>query len=60
MFAKIVVLLLLLIVAASLLVPRSDPHARRDHARLRLLVKRLALSLLGLAVGAALVHFLAA
>ncbi|MFN6961724.1 MAG: hypothetical protein ACK4N6_05725 [Rhodocyclaceae bacterium] len=59
MFAKTVVLLLLLIVATSLLVPRSDPHARRARANLRPLVKRLALLLLGLAVGAALVHFLA-
>lgn len=58
MFAKIVVLLLLLIVAASLLVPRSDLRAKRTRANLRPLMQRLALLLLGIAVGAALVHFL--
>ncbi|WP_126443786.1 hypothetical protein [Sulfuricystis multivorans] len=58
MFAKIVIILLLLIVAASLLVQRAGPPARRARANLRPLAQRMALVLLGIALGAALMHFL--
>lgn len=58
LFIKIVIILLLLIVAASLLVQRAGPPARRARANLRPLVQRLAFVLLGIAAGAALVHFL--
>lgn len=58
MFVKIVVILLLLIVAASLLVQRDGTPVRRARANLRPLIQRLAFVLLGIAVGAALVHFL--
>lgn len=61
MFVKIVVVLLLLIVAASLLVQRTGVAGRsRQPAgdKLRPLFKRMALILLAIAAGAALVHFL--
>ena len=60
MFVKIVIVLLLLIVAASLLVQRTG-HARQPATtKLRPLMLRVALVLLALAGGAALVHFLSA
>jgi protein SCO1/2 len=61
MFVKIVVVLLLLIVAASLLVQRTDTRGatrRRAGANLRPLMTRVALVLVALAAGVALVHLL--
>lgn len=58
MFVKIVVILLLLIVAASLLVQRGVTPARPARTNLRPLMLRMAFVLLGIAVGAALMHFL--
>lgn len=60
MFIKIIVVLLLLIVAASLLVQRTDVPRQRAKPSLRPLMMRMALVLLGLAAGAALMHFLSA
>lgn len=61
MFVKLVIVLLLLIVAASLLVQRTSGNSgQRAKANLRPLMKRMALVLLAIAAGAALVHFLSA
>lgn len=61
MFVKVVVVLLLLIVAASLLIQRTGVAGsprRPAGAKLRPLFKRMALILLAIAAGVALVHFL--
>lgn len=58
MFVKIIVVLLLLIVAASLLVQRTGTPGKRARSNIRPLMMRLALVLLAIAAGAALVHFL--
>jgi protein SCO1/2 len=60
MFVKIVIVLLLLIVAASLLVQRTGTTGKPARSNLRLLMIRMALVLLAVAAGAALVHFLSA
>lgn len=58
MFVKIVIVLLLLIVAASLLVQRTGTPGKPASSNLRPLMIRMALVLLAIAAGAALVHFL--
>ncbi len=62
MFVKIIIVLLLLIVAASLLTQRGPAATRRPNARsgtpVRVLMLRIAIVLLAIAGGVAMVHFL--